>query len=306
MTIDEILSALQRYDGHFANEAVLAAVAHRDEIIPHLLGVLSDVAENPEPYADPDRMILIYSMYLLGQFREARAYPLLVRIFSLPGEMPFELVGDVVHEGLGRILACVSEGEIGAMTSMIENEQVNPYVREAAMEGLLTLVACGLRTREEIVTYFHDLFRKMEREYSETWDSLACVCCDLWPGEFMDELRTAMDDGLIYPGTIGWKDIESDHARGLETCLRYMRDKYKPITDIAREISGWWCFQKDRPPRPSGVSPALSERLSSALLDMKHLTDPMPLIVHRTEPTVGRNGPCPCGSGRKFKKCCGG
>ncbi|HRD91345.1 MAG TPA: SEC-C metal-binding domain-containing protein, partial [Accumulibacter sp.] len=22
-------------------------------------------------------------------------------------------------------------------------------------------------------------------------------------------------------------------------------------------------------------------------------------------PKVGRNDPCPCGSGRKFKKCCG-
>jgi hypothetical protein len=25
----------------------------------------------------------------------------------------------------------------------------------------------------------------------------------------------------------------------------------------------------------------------------------------RAEATVGRNAPCPCGSGRKFKKCCG-
>ncbi len=25
----------------------------------------------------------------------------------------------------------------------------------------------------------------------------------------------------------------------------------------------------------------------------------------REEPKVGRNDPCPCGSGRKFKKCCG-
>lgn len=25
----------------------------------------------------------------------------------------------------------------------------------------------------------------------------------------------------------------------------------------------------------------------------------------RREETVGRNDPCPCGSGRKFKKCCG-
>ena len=27
--------------------------------------------------------------------------------------------------------------------------------------------------------------------------------------------------------------------------------------------------------------------------------------VRRTEPKVGRNDPCPCGSGKKFKKCCG-
>jgi uncharacterized protein len=27
--------------------------------------------------------------------------------------------------------------------------------------------------------------------------------------------------------------------------------------------------------------------------------------IKRTEPKVGRNEPCPCGSGKKFKKCCG-
>ncbi len=28
--------------------------------------------------------------------------------------------------------------------------------------------------------------------------------------------------------------------------------------------------------------------------------------IRRSEPKVGRNDPCPCGSGKKFKKCCGG
>ncbi len=26
--------------------------------------------------------------------------------------------------------------------------------------------------------------------------------------------------------------------------------------------------------------------------------------IHRDEPKVGRNDPCPCGSGKKYKKCC--
>ncbi len=27
--------------------------------------------------------------------------------------------------------------------------------------------------------------------------------------------------------------------------------------------------------------------------------------LKRTEEKVGRNAPCPCGSGKKYKKCCG-
>jgi uncharacterized protein YecA (UPF0149 family) len=27
--------------------------------------------------------------------------------------------------------------------------------------------------------------------------------------------------------------------------------------------------------------------------------------IRRDAPKVGRNDPCPCGSGKKYKKCCG-
>jgi SEC-C motif-containing protein len=33
---------------------------------------------------------------------------------------------------------------------------------------------------------------------------------------------------------------------------------------------------------------------------------PKPVQAVRQGPKIGRNDPCPCGSGRKFKKCCGG
>ncbi|MCL2318567.1 MAG: SEC-C metal-binding domain-containing protein, partial [Treponema sp.] len=29
------------------------------------------------------------------------------------------------------------------------------------------------------------------------------------------------------------------------------------------------------------------------------------VTVVRSAPKVGRNDPCPCGSGKKYKKCCG-
>jgi preprotein translocase subunit SecA len=33
--------------------------------------------------------------------------------------------------------------------------------------------------------------------------------------------------------------------------------------------------------------------------------DKKPDTVRRVDPKVGRNDPCPCGSGQKYKKCCG-
>jgi len=100
MDIKEILSHLERNEGYFPRAAVQEAIDHRDEMIPALLGVLEDVDRNPRPFASPNRFIHIYAMYLLAQFRDTRAYPLLVKIFSAPGELPFQLAGDVVTEDL--------------------------------------------------------------------------------------------------------------------------------------------------------------------------------------------------------------
>ena len=39
--------------------------------------------------------------------------------------------------------------------------------------------------------------------------------------------------------------------------------------------------------------------------DVTHSAHPAALPTVRDTPKVGRNDPCPCGSGKKFKKCCG-
>jgi WD40 repeat protein len=50
--------------------------------------------------------------------------------------------------------------------------------------------------------------------------------------------------------------------------------------------------------RTSGVQPA---PLQSAPTSGQEL---QPVLVHKPGPRVARNDPCPCGSGKKFKKCC--
>jgi hypothetical protein len=234
-------------------------------------------------------------MYLLAQFRETRAYPLLVRIFSEPGATPFDLAGDLVTQDLGRILASVSDGDIGGMTSLVENERANGYVRSAAMDGLVTLVVCGKRIREELMAYFSSLFHKLDRRPSQAWNGLVSACADLGPDEVVEEIHQAYEDGLVESGYIGWKDIERALALGKEAAIEELKGRYSLITDVADELGWWACFRED--------VWSIGRRKAPLTLPQFDLATPKP--IRRAQPKVGRNDPCPCGSGKKFKKCCG-
>jgi hypothetical protein len=283
MEVQEILSHLERNEGHFARSAVREAVAHRDEIIPPLLEVLESAARDPQSFArDPNRMIHLYAMYLLAQFRETRAYPLLVQMFSAPGELPFDLAGDTVTEGLDSILASVSDGDMTGMASLVENERANEYVRSAALKGLVTLVACGKRSRDEMMAYFKGLFRTLEPTYSLIWNSLASRCRDLGPEEVREDLRRVHEQGLIDEFYIRWEDSESAGV-GKEAAMKALKGRYRLIDDAEKEMSWWACFEENKHRKVK-------------------LGWDTPI---RKAPKVGRNEPCPCGSGKKFKKCCG-
>ena len=55
--------------------------------------------------------------------------------------------------------------------------------------------------------------------------------------------------------------------------------------------------------QPKNLEEALYE-LVKAVFEIKQLVDPNKPVVRET-PRVGRNDPCPCGSGKKYKQCCG-
>jgi hypothetical protein len=69
------------------------------KIIEHAPQNIQEVGDQPHYLAH------IYAMFLLAQFRQERAYPLIVNFFSIPGEITLDATGDVVTEDLNRILA---------------------------------------------------------------------------------------------------------------------------------------------------------------------------------------------------------
>jgi hypothetical protein len=313
MEVEEILAELDRNHTQVPRITLEEAAAHREEIIPRLLAVLEEVAKDPAPFAeDKNRNIHIYAMYLLAQFRETRAYLLLVRIFSAPGETPFDLAASVVTQDLTSILASVSDGDPGGMMELVENEKANEYVRGAAMDGLVTLVAFGKLSRNEVMAYFRRLFQTLKRKPSAAWDALANACADIGPREIAEDLRQAYDEGLVDSGSIGWDEVEELLDVSPAVALEKSRFRYRLITNTAEAITWWSAFHREKEDDEEAV---VRDDSGDDFVDLAFGADSLfsrprtdmdfPQPICRTEPKVGRNEPCPCGSGKKYKRCCG-
>lgn len=292
----EILHQFERHTGKFERAAIEAAVARREEITPELLRILEDTVERAAQLDDEGGyMAHLYAMFLLAQFRETRAYPLVVRFASLPGDLLDSLCGDFITEDLGQILASVCGGELAGIQSLIENEATDPWVRGAALSSLVTLVACGQQSRDEIVSYFGGLFRgRLVRKWSHVWDTLVSCSSDLYPEELLDDIEHAYEEGLVDPGYIGFADVRRDQAMGKDrTLARLAHDPHRRLVeDTVAEMKWWACFREDRAKNTAHAEPA--SRLIPAVSSQ----------IRQATPKTGRNEPCPCGSGKKYKKCC--
>jgi hypothetical protein len=288
MEIEEILKELEYGRGYFPYEAVQEAIRRKDEIIPELIKILEYTEKNIHKIEnDPDYVAHMFAMSLLAQFREKRAYPLVVKIFSYPGETPWRIVGDFVIDYLPRVLASLSSGDTTLIKQLIENRKVDEYVRAGALEALLILVINGQMSREELIDYFKSLIReKLERKPSLIWVDLALFSSYLCAEELYEDIKLAYQEGLIEPLFFRMEDFDEYIAKGWEKSLEELKSErdYRFIEDTVECMRGYGCFEPERE------------------TDFNTLYLPEPQLERRK---IGRNEPCPCGSGKKYKKCCG-
>jgi hypothetical protein len=277
----EILADLSSDEPEPPREALESADGHRPALIEPLLRAIDRALANPSGASPEEATLFCYALYLLAKWREPRAYPYVLRWLSLPGEAPFDIAGDVVTMSGGRILAAVFDGDLDPIKALVLDRRANEYGRGAGVSALALLAAWAEVPRASIVTTFPWLAREgLEREPSQVWDSLAAESADIEALELFSELRRAYDDGLVDPQSMHPSELDDVEAAPRGLMLEATRERYPPIGDVV-EATAWWGRFKD-------ARPAVSPEPYKAL------------------PKVGRNEPCPCGSGKKYKRCCGG
>jgi hypothetical protein len=279
-------------------EALESADAHREALTEPLLQTLEHGLADPSGTPEGEATLFSYAMYLFAKWRETRAYPLIIRWLSLPGESAFDIGGDTVTLDGGRILASVFDGNLEPIQSLILNRDANEYCRSESVRALALLAIWAEVPRDTVEEHFLSLAHEgLEREHSFVWNELAAACADMEALRAIPELRRAYEAGLIDPGVIPPKELDKVEAGPRGRWIERQREQKPPITDVG-EATAWW--------RHSAHEPRTSaEELARIASNHTARVDPAIARSGRKEPKIGRNDSCPCGSGKKYKKCCG-
>ena len=294
MQIDEILNHFNQPKGQFPKEALNAALNQQEEITPHLLAILNNTLEHPYQ-VKPSQMDYIFSLYILSKFREQKAFPSILAFASLPSELLEELLGDCLTEGLARFIVSTFNGDFLAIKAVIENPKINRWCRNAALNSLIGLVAMDKMKRDQLIDYLRSLFQSKLAEDETFTTSLVNTASDIYPEELLDEINLAFDKKKVDLGVVNRKWIAQTLKKGKESCLSeyvYNDCNHQPINDVEDSIGWMGVFQEPHPVSYFNTS------------TNDHFITNNDNTYMRGTQKLGRNEPCPCGSGKKYKKCC--
>jgi len=301
MTPDEVLQHLIDPGHRVPVDALAAADEHRSEVTDRLLLALERAIADPEGASAADGSLFSFALYLFAKWREPRAYPLVCRWLSLPGDAAFELGGDIVTQDGPRILAAVCDGDLDPIKALILSGDANDYGRSAGLYALSLVATWGDVPRDNIAEYFQWLADEgLERRPAHPWDALCGACADMAAVQVFPALRRAYAEELADPMYMAPTDLDDVERRVHDGIALVRWPRTEPITDVAEAIVWWAEFSEN--PRDWDAEDAFEDEGDD---DEVHESDEIEPGMPGRSDKVGRNAPCPCGSGKKYKKCHG-
>jgi HEAT repeat protein len=268
-------------DFDHASRVVEALAPQGEKYVERILDLLGKKVEDFD--TDPMVWMEVFLVELAGEMRLEPAIPLIVKKLHEDGDYLLE----ECIEALGKIgtdaaAEAVTEGWLEAKwdyrlyaTTALEYIHSDTTVRKC-LELLPQDKDLNIRTKlaDALLSQFADEGIEPVREIVQREDY------DPMDSDLMRKLvavSTVM--GVNYPEYPIWKQEASERLAEQERKMK--------------EMDG---FIQSPPP------PALPE--SAPRKRQGDSYEPKLTPILRTEEQVGRNDPCPCGSGKKFKKCC--
>lgn len=172
------------------------------------------------------------------------------------------------------------------------------FERSHAIDGLAAITISNPDLEEEIFRFIGSIFTDKYEE-RDVREAAGNVLLDFKREEYKDALLAfgQEEDDLhskdfFYTASFVKSDVLEAFGPGEKDLWHYTRDwlEFYDEKEIRKRQERW--EREDR------------EHIEREMKEKEKLLHPGSPFVHKS-PKTGRNEPCPCGSGKKYKKCCG-
>lgn len=271
-------------------EAIRAAQADRATMVPVFLRTIDDFLELRGP-ADPNALFFMF--HLLGEWREKSAYWPLAVLLRLPPDVLNSILGDAITETSHRVMAAVFDGDPEPLYAIIRDPDADEFVRAKMCQTIAMLTRRGELPREATAAFLRECHAQLEPQQNcYVWSGWIDAVAWLGLTELRPLVQQAFQRGSIDPMWLTLKNFEDALQHTLDhpdAEPRHSAGKLALFGETVAELSKWHGF------KPKGLDKVTSDLGLQTSFGLPH-----------REPArkVGRNDPCPCGSGKKFKKCC--
>lgn len=275
----------------FPKEAFRIISENQELAVPYLNSAIEKAIGEADDL-DEDYQLHFYALFLLAQFQEKQSFPLIMEMVSLPGEALDYLIGDTITTDLGDILYNTYNGDPELMEKAVMNPNIDDFARGSVLKAMGQLCLDGDIEKERFQEFIRQIVYEREEIGEYVYTDLAYVICRCHFVEMLPEIRRLYADRRVDESSIGGYD------GCIDILFKYRRNLCKKPIDAAETLRGWSMFEEESP--KSGSSKNSSKK------DVDKLFQAMDPFFSKPEKKVkiGRNDPCPCGSGKKYKKCC--
>ncbi len=294
MTPSEIMNDLARND-IFPKAAMVAAGADRETMVPIFVDLIDRLGIQPIADMKDDEVIaLIPIFHMLGEWRDRRAYLTLVHLLRQPTRTLDYLLGDAVTETSFRVMAGIFDGDLQPLFEAVEDPNADEFSRSSLMSALVLIAQLHPVHRATIEDYFRTFCSRCPEVPSDVLIGWMDSIADLGLEDMSEDVRRVFEKGLIpedycdFGHFLEYLQATRD-ADGVPANRRYRKSL---ITDAVDELSKWHCY-----------SDAFFDNKKRKVSNDLRVAPWTETFMHSKAP-VGRNDPCPCGSGKKYKKCC--
>ena len=285
--------------------AMQACLADIDAVAPELLAAVERFAAGNLDRADYDLVFL--GLHVLAAAREARLWPLLPRLIRRPDDELYDVLGEARPDNLGKIIVNVWDGDVDALWDLVCDCSIYDADRMIVWCVLAFLTWDG-RIAPELM---RGILARYDTERPVPDGDLGWVgwgqCVELLGWEdLVPMVERAYQDGRMPWDYTRIDDLPRGLARTAaaapDDASRFRDESVGYLGDLASELAGYR-FGAERD-APLQNDPVIEWAPAGLPLPVTRIAEWAVAPAGSPHRHVGRNDPCPCGSGKKYKKCC--